>query len=284
MAGLALFLVKDFVFRKPDSGPAVIPLKSEQLSTPKKAVKPSAKKTTPKKAVVKKEKEVPVKPVSSGAKMAIILDDWGQNFSLLQYALEVKRPLTLAILPNLPHSRDIAEEAFRNKLGVMLHMPMQPKSGRQDLERQTILTTTPDKEIVRYLNEALLSVPYVEGVNNHMGSAATSDLRVMRAVIRHLKSRNLFFIDSNVIATTVVPGVAKEIGIRFTKRDVFIDNEMNLPAIKDRLREAKKIAKLEGRVVVIGHDKKMTLQAIKELVPEIEREGVRLVLARELLQ
>jgi polysaccharide deacetylase 2 family uncharacterized protein YibQ len=308
LTGLAVFLVKDFMFRKPDPAPVAIPLKSEQRLESKVSVKKDSPKPV-KKIVPEKEKSkkaqapqpkssvfpfFPKKAVSveksppslalGGPKMAIILDDWGQNFSLLQYALEIRRPLTLAILPNLPHSHTIAEEAFRNKLGVMLHMPMQPKSGRQDLEPHTILTTMPDGDIVRYLNEALLSVPYAEGVNNHMGSAATSDLRVMRTVIRHLKSKNLFFIDSNVIATTKAPQAAKEAKIRFTQRDVFIDNEMNLAAIRLKLRQAKEIAKSKGEVVVIGHDKKMTLQAIKELVPEIEKEGVRLVLAKELLR
>ena len=134
------------------------------------------------------------------ARMAIILDDWGNNFSLTQEVIAIDRPLTLSILPNLPQSRKIAEEAFSHHLGVMLHMPMQPKSKKQPLEPHTIMITTPDKKILRYLDAALLSVPHVEGVNNHQGSEATSNERVMRAVLKHLKEKGLFFIDSNVAA------------------------------------------------------------------------------------
>ena len=116
-----------------------------------------------------------------------------------------------------------------------------------------------------------------------MGSAATSDLRVMRTVLKHLLSRNLFFIDSNTASTSVGTQVAKEIGIKFNRRDVFIDNEMKPEVIKIQLERAKNIALRRGSVVVIGHDRKMTLLAIKEMVPEIEAAGVKFVLVRDLV-
>ncbi len=216
--------------------------------------------------------------------MAIILDDWGRNFSLVSDAVAIKEPLTLSVLPNLIYSKKIAEEAHNRGLGVMLHMPMQPLNKSQSLERQTILTATPDTQIIRYLDEALLSVPHAEGVNNHMGSAATSDLRVMRTVLNYLKKRKLYFVDSDVIASTVGPRVAAETSVSFTKRDVFIDNEMNLDAIKKELTKAKTIALGHGSVVVIGHDKRLTLQAIREMAPEFKKEGIKFVLVKDLIE
>ena len=151
------------------------------------------------------EKPSPVLPARKAQepKIAIILDDWGNNHSLLKYAIDIGRPVTLSILPHLSQSRRIAEEAFANHLGVMLHMPMQPKSNKQRLEPHTILTTTSDKDIRLYLDQAIASVPHAEGVNNHMGSAATGDRRVMTALLKDLKGRGLFFVDSYVIPETV---------------------------------------------------------------------------------
>ena len=256
-------------------------------------IKISPKKTTErtvskKKGPVKKVKTVPsAVPASTRqeqVRMAIILDDWGHNLALVKKAEEIERPVTLSILPNLPHSREIAEEASAHGLGVMLHMPMQPKSLRQPLEPQTILTTTPDAKIVEYLDKALENVPHVEGVNNHQGSAATGDEHVMRTVLGHLKKKGLFFVDSQVIATSVGAAVAKELGVPFAKRDVFIDNTPALEAVQQQLRAAQKIALTHGRVVVIGHDKKVTLEAIRLMVPELEKNGVQLVLAKDLLE
>lgn len=270
---LFVFLVAFFVVRgcvtKKEGGLHEKPIKKKQVDLIKKI------KRTP----APRKEAYPVI-----GKMAIVLDDWGNNYPLLQTAIDTEIPLTLAILPELSHSRQIANEAYKNRLGVMLHMPMQPKSGGVKLEPWTILTTTPDREIISYLNKALLSVPHAEGVNNHMGSAATSDERVMRVVLKHLKSKKLFFIDSNTISTTVAPQIAKEIGIRFTQRDVFIDNNPELNAVKAQLEKAKSLALKRGKVLVIGHDKKNTLQAIKEVIPNFKKEGIKFVLAKEIVE
>jgi polysaccharide deacetylase 2 family uncharacterized protein YibQ len=146
------------------------------------------------------------------------------------------------------------------------------------------MTTAPDETIRRLLDEAIASVPHAEGVNNHMGSAVTSDPRAMRVVLIHLKGKGLFFMDSNVVAESVAPQVAEEVQISFTKRDIFIDNQLNAEAIRKQLEVAKRIALETGSAVVIGHDRRVTLQAIKKMVPEFEKAGVRFVLVKELVE
>ncbi len=223
-------------------------------------------------------------PRPAGAKMAVILDDWGLNTARLEEAIAIGQPLTLSILPHLKYSRDIAKVAKAHGLGVMLHMPMQPKGSHQPMEPHTLLITMSEDEIVTYLEEALASVPEAEGANNHQGSAATSDLRVMRLVLSRLKEKGLFFVDSRVIASSVGSKVAKEVGIRFERRDVFIDNQPVVDAVVEQLREGQRIALTHGRAVVIGHDKKATLEAIRRMVPELKRNGVHLVLVRDLVK
>jgi len=211
-----------------------------------------------------------------------VLDDWGRKYDIFEEVLALERPLTLAVIPHLPYSARIAREGRAAGLGIIVHFPMQPKAETH-VEPTTILTTTPDAVIKKRLDDAFRSVAGAQGMNNHQGSAATSDLRVMRTVLGHLKSKNVFFLDSNVISTTVGPRVAKEIGIPFTKRDVFLDNELDEDAIVEQLRKAKRIALSRGSAVAIGHDHDVTLAAIRRVLPEIEREGVRLVLAKDLL-
>lgn len=217
-------------------------------------------------------------------RIAVILDDWGNRKSVFKYAVNVGRPLTLSILPHLPQSRRIAEAAHENHFGVMLHMPMQPRGKTERLEPHTILTTTPDDQIVSLTEKALASVPYAEGANNHMGSAATADARVMRAFLSTLKREGLFFIDSNTTSGTAGPRVAGELGVKFARRDVFIDNEMKKEAIQKQLESAKRAALRRGAVIVIGHDRKLTLETLREMAPELEKEGIRFVLVKELLE
>ncbi len=270
---ISFFVVRACVHKKP------VAYKIEKPS-PVAKKKITYKKTEPGKEEVAKQ---PAEEKAKGPRMAIILDDWGNNLSFVKLAIDIGRPVTLSILPHLIHSKDIDAEAYKNNLGVMLHMPMQPKNKLKGIEPHTIMINNSEKVILMYLDSALENVPHAAGVNNHMGSAATSDERVMNIVLAHLVSRGLFFIDSNTDATTVAPRVAKGIGIRFSKRDVFLDNEMNPEAIKKQLRRGMTIALRRGHVVVIGHDKKMTLLVIKEMVPEIEKSGIQLVLAKDLV-
>lgn len=243
--------------------------------TPAPAV--PAQRTTPR-------AERPVVKRTGPAKLAIVLDDWGNDKRLLRDLIAIKRPVTVAILPHLEHSTAIAREARAAGLCTMLHLPMQAKSKGAPQEPDTILTTSPEADIRRTIDRALADVPGVEGVNNHQGSAATSDERVMRTVLKHLKEKRLFFIDSFVISSTVAADIAAELGIPHDKRDVFIDNVNEVEAVKTQLRKAVDEALRSGEAVAIGHDRRATLKAIAELVDEIEAQGVRLVYARDLVR
>ncbi len=251
----------------------------------KSLIKPGKRSVSPPAGISRTVKIAPkIQPAPAKARMAIILDDWGHSTVLLDDVAAIGRPLTLSILPNLEHSRVIAEFAKSRGLGVMLHMPMQPEGKNQPLEAHTILISMSEDEIHKYLDEALASVPYVAGVNNHQGSAATSDERVMRAVLAHLKKKGLFFVDSLVVSTSVGARVAREAGIRFLKRDVFIDNRPVVDAIMESLKQAQQVALKRGKVVVIGHDKHATVEAIKRMDPDLEKNGVKLVLVKEFVE
>lgn len=268
---------------------SVLVFRSCVHKSPFEGVRRYTERAAPKKPAAKSPKSAaqsarPADVPKGPAKMAIVLDDWGNNYSRVSAALDIRRPLTLSVIPNLAQSRRVAEAAHANGLGVMLHMPMEPRGGHEPLEPHTIMTDSSGETIRAYLDEALLSVPYADGVNNHQGSAATSDARVMRVFLAHLKSKRLFFIDSAVISTTKGPAISRELGIPYSKRDVFIDNELNAAAIKKQLLYAAKMARLRGRVIVIGHDHKVTLETIKNTLPEIESQGVKLVLAKELIK
>jgi hypothetical protein len=224
---------------------------------------------------------VPPPETAAGARIAIILDDWGYTQAPLEYAYRLGRPVTLSVLPNLPYSRRIAEDARRRGLGLMLHLPMQPK-GSRPLEAHTIRVDSSREEVDRILVSDLASVPGAEGVNNHMGSAATSDPRLMRDLFAELGSRRLFFIDSYVDATTVGARTAREMRLPFAARNIFLDHDMDPEIIRGRLFQAARIALKKGSAVAIGHARKMTLEVLEKTMPEVERMGVRFVLARDL--
>lgn len=229
----------------------------------------------------RKEKEPPPAPVP---RLALIIDDGGYNVDKIKAIMETGRPLTLAVLPSTPHARETALLAHRGGAEVMLHLPMEPKeSDRYSLEKDTVLSGMDKNEVQEILQRGLKEIPHVRGVNNHMGSKATEDVRLMRVLMEILKKEGLYYVDSHTSSRTVGPQAARQVGVAFGNNDRFIDPEKDLEAIKKAIRLAMKKAKQEGKAIAIGHPHPLTARAIREMIPEIEAAGIKLVHASEVV-
>ena len=216
------------------------------------------------------------------ARLALIVDDCGQWLDIERGYIALPIPLTLAILPEVRYTTRIADEAHAAGKGVMLHLPMQPISAL-DPGPGKIVVSMNDETIEAQVARDIDAVPYAEGANNHEGSRATSDPRVMAAVMRVFRRRGLFFIDSRTIATTVAQKTARAYGVPNAARDVFLDDRNTVPAVEAQLRLAAQLALKRGSAIAIGHPRPATLAAVRALYPQLEREGITFVLARTLV-
>ncbi len=215
--------------------------------------------------------------------LAIIIDDVGGDLRLTEEILEIGKSLSLSILPSLPYSRESAELAQENGFEVMLHLPMEPKEEiGNPLEEETIMTYMSEEEIEDIVWDALEKVPFAKGVNNHMGSKATEDERVMETILKLLAEKGFFFIDSKTTPNSVGSKLARELGVLSGENQLFIDNQNDYLSIEERLHLGMKIAKSKGTCIIIGHARPQTIQAIREVIPEIEREKIRLVFASQI--
>lgn len=227
------------------------------------------------------KKEVKAPPRAYLGKIAIVLDDWGYSLSNTALINQIKYPLTIAVLPGLAYSKKISRDLNSRGFEIILHLPMEPKE-KSALEKDTIRTSMQEKEIREIIIKDLSSVGNVKGVSNHMGSMATSDLNTMSAVFKELKKRNLFFLDSYVVASSKCQEAAERYGLRFARRDIFLDNNNELGYIKQQIQILKAKAKRNGYAIGIGHDRKNTLRALKEEMPRLEKEGYQFVFVSEL--
>lgn len=199
----------------------------------------------------------------------------------------IDRPVTLAILPHLPYSKPMAEFGRAQRFEVMLHLPLEPQAGQvpsQGLERRTVTTRMSRDEVGERLAAALESVPHARGVNNHMGSQATQDARLMRIVLEELAARRLYFVDSLVTSSSVCRRVASEVGIAFGERAIFLDNEPQPAYIEKQLMRLVAVAQRDGRAIGIGHDRRLTLSVIRRTIPAMEAQGVRLVRVSDVVE
>lgn len=217
------------------------------------------------------------------ARLAIIIDDCGQWIETERGFVALSIPVTLSVLPDVPYTKEIASEAAAGGKGVMLHLPMEPISQLNPGPGK-ITTEMSNAAIERQVENDLADVPFAQGVNNHEGSKATADPRVMRAVAEAIvRHGNLFFVDSLTVGDSVAASSTRDAGIPTATRDVFLDNRADVAYTQAQLRAAAAIAREHGVAIAIGHPRPSTLAALRAIIPELQAEGIRFVLVRDLV-
>jgi len=224
------------------------------------------------------------KPAVKKAKVAIVIDDLGYNAANINSIFDINKPVTLSVLPNLPYSRTIAAGAAEKGYEIILHLPLESFQDEAPAEEATISSGMEDKEVINSLTRAIDSVNMLKGVSNHMGSKATQDERLMRVIFGELKKRNLYFFDSLVTDKSVCRQIAKEAGIKFAQRDVYLDNLDDKSYIKNQYELLIEKARKTGFSLGIGHDKELTVQMLAAEMPKSEEEGIEFVFLSELVK
>ncbi len=286
LIGVALFLI--FNQRSTDK-PAVkkpILVKPVQPVPTKVVTKPSVP-PVPVKPIVKKPvvKEAPV-PAGSAGKIAFVLDDWRQAMRNCKYLKEIDAPLDIAILPGLPNTDNIAQCAKSSKKTVMLHLPLQAYHNSDPYPKDYIIKIDmKPAKVEKLVDDIFKKMPYVEGVNNHMGSKATENQNLMKLILRKVKKKNLFFVDSMTAPNhSVCAEIALDLKLPFARRDIFLDNENTREAILEQIDRLATRAREDGSAIAIGHDRELTLQVIKEQIPVLRAKGFKIVSVKELLE
>lgn len=230
-----------------------------------------------------KKKPVKVIPVKPKARIAIVIDDWGYNLKNAEVLAGLKFPITAAVLPNLAFSKEISRLLNKNGHEVILHLPMEPHD-KVNLEKNTILTSMDEGSVRDILSRDLEDLEHCAGVSNHMGSAATENKRIMSIVFKALKKKNMYFLDSFVTNKSVCFNLARDMNIRFGRRDVFLDNKLDAEYIKGQIEKLRKVADSNGEAIGIGHDRKVTLQVLSEVIPQLKKKGYQIVTVSRLVR
>lgn len=221
------------------------------------------------------------------ARLAIVIDDVEDSpeNQTVRAFLDIPIPLTLAILPLSPHSKEIAERAGLCGKEVLLHLPMEPKNyPEENPGPQAIYVDLKEGEIRRRVREALKAVPGAKGVDNHMGSRATEDPVVMQTLLDEIRRQGLFFVDAQTTPNSVAYQTATRLGVPCVKSTGFFDDKQDLAVIQRTLLSLGAAAKVRHRVLAIGHCRPKTLSALQNILPKLREMGVELVPASEVLE
>ena len=220
-------------------------------------------------------------------KLAIIIDDFGySNSSETEEFLKLDLDITVSIIPGHQFSSLIAENAKSQNKEVIIHMPMASdkenlNNGEKEFLLSDILTAS---EIKNRVDRAIINIPNAVGMNNHMGSVATSNPDVVLPLLKVLKLKNLYFVDSLTSPLSIVYENCIIQDIQTGKRRYFIDNEKDKNEIINQLHKAIKYAKRHGKIIVTGHTYRETLDAIKYMVETNQFSDINVCPASEIVQ
>lgn len=196
--------------------------------------------------------------------VAIIIDDFGASRSQARCFLKLKALVAFSVLPFLEQSRETARLAHEKGLVVMLHLPMQPVHWPEiDPGPGALLVSMKRAEIEQRVRAALDAVPFIQGVNNHMGSRFTEDRERMGWTLAEIKKRGLFFLDSRTSTRSQAYAKARRLRVPSARRSIFLDNIQEPGAIRVQLRKLVAKARDKGRAIGIGHPYSITCQVLK---------------------
>ncbi|RIW07353.1 divergent polysaccharide deacetylase family protein [Azospirillum brasilense] len=223
-----------------------------------------------------KKNALPFRAPPGKPAIAIVIDDMGVDRKRSNRAVSLPAPLTLAWLPyahELPAQARAARAAGHE---LMLHLPMEP-SGAADPGPQALRVSLDKGEILRRTKAALDSFDGYVGVNNHMGSRFTADSAAMAPVLGEIARRGLLWLDSRTTAKSAGLTLARELQMPFAGRDIFLDNEMTVTAVRGQLAKTEQVARKQGYAIAIGHPHDATIDALASWMPEVQKRGFVLV-------
>ena len=211
-------------------------------------------------------------------KISIVIDDLGTENEIARELLQWEVPLTFSILPFTPYAKNFAAEANRKGKEVILHLPMEPHGyPKVNPGEGALLCEMDEATLLSQLSRDIEAVPYVKGVNNHMGSRLMEQMEKTKIIFSELKKRGLFFLDSRTTPQTVGLRTAKSMGLIVLERDIFLDHGLNEEAIHRNLEELVQHSLTHGKAIAIGHPHPETLNSLKRMIPKMQAKGIEIV-------
>jgi len=251
---------------------------TKQIQPRKKAVPEKTKKKTE----ISKTEKIPL----PSRQIAIIIDDIGNDLKPVKELLKINADLTFAIMPLCAHTGEAAEMLHRAHRETLLHLPMEPDSyPREKPGKGALFTDMNNEELIFQLEKDIAAVPYITGVNNHMGSKFMIDEKKLTLIFNKLKKNNLFFVDSRTSPNTKAFAAAKKVGLPVAARKIFLDNSRDYNEIYNNLITiAEKKDDDVSPVIIIGHPHPETIRAIGDAVKVLREKKVLIVPVSQIIK
>jgi len=226
----------------------------------------------------------PLVALAHAPRIAILIDDMGDNRALGERALALPGAVSYAFLPHTRFAPLLARAAHAHGRDVLLHAPMESAAQLKLMGPGALTMAMTEPDLRLQLRKNLASIPYVRGFNNHMGSVLTRDGTRMTWLLEEARAQSVFFIDSRTTSQSLAGPTARKLGVPSIGRDIFLDHDDSVAAIERQFGRLLALARARGHALAIGHPRPATLQVLEQRLATLADAGVALVSVSGLLQ
>lgn len=213
--------------------------------------------------------------------LAIVVDDFGSiSGDLLDGFFELDPSICFAIFPDEANSVATMQRAKAQGRTTIIHVPMEP-IGYPSVNpgKNAILVQYNESQIEKMISRFIHQLPDCSGINNHMGSLATTDDDVMRAVMSTLKKHDKFFLDSRTSNVSVGYSIAQKAHLRSFRNDLFLDSpNISQSTLDAKLSQIIELSASKNNIIAITHcHNKEKLDYLKRFIGRARAAGFTLV-------
>lgn len=220
--------------------------------------------------------------------ITIVIDDFGDiGGKLLEGFFALDPEVCFAIFPEAPHTDQTVRLADRQGRDYIIHVPMEPIGyPKVNPGKNAILAQHNEAQVRKTLSSFLAKMPNCLGINNHMGSLATSDPHLMQSVVNVLKDHDKLFLDSRTTNVSVAYQTAQKSSIKAFRNDLFLDSpNISQSTMNSKLNQINKLAESSRHVIAITHCHSLEkLEYLKEVIKKLKSAGFTLIPLSELDQ
>lgn len=221
---------------------------------------------------------------SKAAKMAILIRDFGfsADQTTIDY-LSFPEPLTVALLPSRKLAQWTAQISNEYKKEIVVLQPMEPlPRGEENCRPSCIMIHYPEERLRSIITDAAAAVPNSAGFSNSGGSRVLEDSRVTGIFFAEIKKRHCYFIEDRATRKSVAPFIARKLSLPFAAVDCSVDSALQVSRIQELLRRSAIEAQKRGHIIVSSKATRAFITALKNELPVLRRNGVRLSYVSEI--
>jgi len=212
-----------------------------------------------------------------------VIDDTGNIRDRLPYWTAIDAPLTFAVMPYPPLSKELADKLYLNGYDIFMHTPTDNMPPNSFAGTGQLATGMSRQTVFQTLDKDILNVPHAIGMNNHMGGRGCDQLDLMTYEVEWAKSKGLVVVDSASSVASKVTKACLALGLPKRLNEVFIDHQNEPDYIRKAMRELASYAKKNGTAIGICHwHRPNTATVVGEMIKTLRAEGINFAFAKDI--